>query len=78
MLDQGLLLRTTATWYGASAMLAAWCPPTTAPAGEQNAAPATSAAAGASTHRRPIDVDFGILRVRLKRRFIIEQGSARE
>ena len=35
------------------------------------------AAAGASTHRRPINLDFGILRARLKRRFINEQGSAR-
>jgi hypothetical protein len=36
------------------------------------------AAAGANTHRRPIKLDFGILEARLKRRFINEQGSARE
>jgi hypothetical protein len=43
----------------------------------QHIAATASAATNASTHRRPIMVDFGILRVRLKRRFAIEQGSAR-
>jgi hypothetical protein len=53
-------------------------PRMTAPAGAQNNITATMAAAGAYTHRRPINLDFGILRARLKRRFINEQGSARE
>jgi hypothetical protein len=53
-------------------------PPTMAPAGGQQANAATMAAAGANTHRRPIKLDFGILEARLKRRFINEQGSARE
>jgi hypothetical protein len=37
----------------------------TAPAGAQNNITATKAAAGANTHRRPINLDFGILRARL-------------
>jgi hypothetical protein len=40
-------------------------PRMTAPAGAQNNMTATKAAAGASTHRRPINLDFGILKARL-------------